>query len=261
MSAQKILSVCRAFDWKAGSIRLCLQASAQVPEATRKQTADVLSKLDRHVRALAELRAAGRSPELWEGLVEGLLAGSDWCAPGATDVSGGRLRAAGRSAPGTLLFLARPLGGLVEGVQGLSAAEKALQRIRSDSAGLLERLSHICNTDIAAKEVAVLMAGALDRVVSPHALLLCSPRAQLLPLLGQRLDTFFRTFGTLGPSRLDRVVEEHRVTVTLANSNSSPCGIFPVLSLIPEADAQAANCKMIFRQDAVAVRASESQRY
>ncbi|CAE7229011.1 PIP5K9, partial [Symbiodinium pilosum] len=185
-------------------------ATDDVPENVRKQCMDVLGKLDRHVMALKELRAEN-GPGLWEAHADASLAGSEWCSAGALEVKGSHLRTVSHCPQGSLLLLMRPLGGLVKGTHGWSVREASKDHICSDGVGLPERLSHICNTDIAAKEVALLMAGALDRVQHPQALLLCSPRVQLLPLLGQRLESFFRAFGTLGPSLVDGIVEDHRI--------------------------------------------------
>ena len=233
---------------------------------------DVLGKLDRHVMALKELRAEN-GPGLWEAHADASLAGSEWCSAGALEVKGSHLRTVSHCPQGSLLLLMRPLGGLVKGTHGWSVREASKDHICSDGVGLPERLSHICNTDIAAKEVALLMAGALDRVQHPQALLLCSPRVQLLPLLGQRLESFFRAFGTLGPSLVDGIVEDHRIKLRPSSYwvaskelnlsyydkkspyyllythimatcfnffSSSPgcavdsCGIFPALALLPD---------------------------
>ena len=200
-------------------------------------------------------------PDLWESLLEGLLPGSEWCS-GALEASGGRLCVRSPAPRGSLLLLLRPLGGLAHGSDSWSQGELARQQIRCDGWGLLERLSSICNADVAAKEVALLITGALGRVADPRELMLCSPRAQLLPLLGQRLESFFRSFGTLSPSLLGCLLEEHRVTLQLPNppGAASSSGIFPTMALIPEANADAtANCEMRFKQGALTVRGSVYQ--
>lgn len=169
-----------------------------VPEAVRKSCADLCSKLDRHAETLAELTASQGQPDHWESLLEGLLPGSEWCS-GSLEASGGRLRVRSPTPRGSLLLLLKPLGGLAQGSDSWSHGELARHYVRSDGWGLHERLSSICNTDVAAKEVALLITGALGRVADPRELMLSSPRAQLLPLLGQRLESFFRSFGTLSP--------------------------------------------------------------
>ena len=200
-------------------------------------------------------------PDLWESLLEGLLPGSEWCS-GALEASGGRLCVRSPAPRGSLLLLLRPLGGLAHGSDSWSQGELARQQIRCDGWGLHERLSSICNADVAAKEVALLITGALGRVADPRELMLCSPRAQLLPLLGQRLESFFRSFGTLSPSLLGCLLEEHRVTLQLPNppGAASSSGIFPTMALIPEANADAtANCEMRFKKGALTVRGSVYQ--
>ncbi|CAE7884798.1 PIP5K9, partial [Symbiodinium necroappetens] len=229
-----------------------------VPEAVRKSCADLCSKLDRHAETLAELTASQGQPDQWESLLEGLLPGSEWCS-GSLEASGGRLRVRSPTPRGSLLLLLRPLGGLAQGSDSWSHGELARHYVRSDGWGLHERLSSICNTDVAAKEVALLITGALGRVADPRELMLSSPRAQLLPLLGQRLESFFRSFGTLSPSLLGCLLEEHRVTLQpkFPGAGSSR-GIFPTLALIPEANSETtANCEMRFKQGALAVLASE----
>ena len=209
-----------------------------MPEAVRKQCADVVGKLDRHVEALAQLEKGGPGGD--EGLGD-QLPGSEWCAP-ALEASAGRLRVASPLLRGSLLLLVRPLGGLAQGMHGWSTGERARAQICSDGASLHDRLYHICNTDLAAKEVArLLRANIVPTITHPQALLLCSPRAQLLPLLGQRSDSFFRSFATSTPSLLGGLLEEHRVALP---SPLESCGLFPALALIPEADSEAANCEI-----------------
>ncbi|CAE7320053.1 PIP5K9, partial [Symbiodinium microadriaticum] len=229
-----------------------------VPEAVRKSCADLCSKLDRHAETLAELTASQGQPDHWESLLEGLLPGSEWCS-GSLEASGGRLRVRSPTPRGSLLLLLRPLGGLAQGSDSWSHGELARHYVRSDGWGLHERLSSICNTDVAAKEVALLITGALGRVADPRELMLSSPRAQLLPLLGQRLESFFRSFGTLSPSLLGCLLEEHRVTLQPNPPGAgSSRGIFPTLALIPEANSETtANCEMRFKQNALTVLASE----
>ena len=199
-------------------------------------------------------------PDHWESLLEGLLPGSEWCS-GSLEASGGRLRVRSPTPRGSLLLLLRPLGGLAQGSDSWSHGELARHYVRSDGWGLHERLSSICNTDVAAKEVALLITGALGRVADPRELMLSSPRAQLLPLLGQRLESFFRSFGTLSPSLLGCLLEEHRVTLQPNPPGAgSSRGIFPTLALIPEANSETtANCEMRFKQNALTVRGSACQ--
>lgn len=197
----------------------------------------------------------------------------DFCGP--VQFKGEGLCTTRNVCKGTLLLIARPLGGAATMEEALTLVERTSQRLRH-SETLRDRLSYLCSVDLAAKEVLRLLASsdAAAAASSGRALLLSNPRPQLLPLLGQRAELF--CLDLIPPVKLDQIIEKHRESpeiegderINLLGSlkasfshsfrdcgDRRALGIYPALSACQRA-AETANCISVRHGDGIAVLTS-----
>ena len=125
--------------------------------------------------------------------------------------------------------------------------ERTLQKIQHSNT-LCKRLSYICSVDMATKEVAELLS--TDFLGPMNSFLLCAQRAQLLPLLGQRIEVLSYN-QPVNYAALDGLIDRYKRPLPTTES----FGLFPALEVF-DSSVSNANCSLVPCGDAIAVLAS-----